>query len=193
MGGSPQALGLARGRQFRKFRDFPLLPTDEQMQVCRSLCGGISRLEELPPFALRRPGVVPIRIVPRTPTETAFWVEKPFERFHLAAEHFIIHAGLETLHRHLRLTYATDDGRTESLIVPLELFALLMDLSEGVQLVDTFSDDVFANLAVFTQRLAQEDERRLMAWNPMEEDKLYELSVQSSSAGQVIQLTVANT
>ena len=193
VGGSPQALGLARGRQFRTFRDFPLRSIDAQRQVCRTLCGGISRLEALPPFALHRLGVVPIRIVPRTPTETAFWVEKPFDRFHLVPEAFTSHAGLETLHRHLVLRYAMDTGHTESLVVPLELFALLMDLSEGVQLVDTFSDDVFANLAVFTQRLAQEDERRLMAWNPMEEDKLYELSVQSSRAGQVIQLAVANT
>ena len=64
--------------------------------------------------------------------------------------------GLETLHRHLILTYTADDDRTERLMIPLELFTLLMDLKDGGQLLDVLSDDVFANLGVFTQRLAQE-------------------------------------
>ena len=78
--------------------------------------------------------------------------------------------GLETLHRYLTLSYRAVDGRTERLTVSLELFALLMDLAEGAQILDAFSDDVFANLGVFTQRLAQENERSLHAWNPAADD-----------------------
>jgi hypothetical protein len=117
-----------------------------------------------------------------------FWNERAFDRFTLAPEKFAAPPGLETLHRHLVLSYRTVDGRDESLIIPLELFALLMDLKDGVQLVDTLSDDVFANLGVFTQRLAQEDERLLLAWNPVTDDVVYELGIRSGDAGQVIQL-----
>ncbi len=188
VGGAPDALCLAGARHFRKFRDFPVLPAEEQAQVCRDLCTGLSRLEDLPPAALKRPGVVPVRVVPRTPTETAFWSERPFERFALAPERFAAATGLETLHRHFALSYRTGGSLEELLIVPFELFALLMDLKDGVQLVDTLSDDVFANLGVFTQRLAQEDERRLLAWNPVTAEVVYELGIRSSDSGQVIQL-----
>jgi hypothetical protein len=188
VGGAPDSLGLAGAHHFRRFRDLPALPGPEQAQVCRDLCTGLSRLEDLPAAALRRPGVVPIRIVPRTPTETAFWVERPFERFGLAPERFAAAPGLDTLHRHLVLSYRTVAGREESLIVPFELFALLMDLRDGVQLVDALSDDVFANLGVFTQRLAQEDERRLLGWNPVTADIVYELGIQTSASGQLIKL-----
>jgi len=191
VGGASDALHLAGARHFPKFRDFPALPAEEQTQVCRDLCTGLSRLEDLPPAALKRLGVVPVRIVPRTPTETALWVERPFDRFALAPERFAAPPGLKTLHRHLVLNYRTGSGRVESLIVPFELFALLMDLKDGVQLVDTLSDDVFANVGVFTQRLAQEDERRLLAWNPVTEDVVYELAIQSSDSGQVIRLRSA--
>lgn len=193
VGGAPDALRLAGAHHFGKFRDFPALPAAEQAQVCRDLCTGLSRMEDLPPAALKRPGVVPVRIVPRTPTETAFWVERPFERFALEPEGFVAASGLETLHRHLVLSYRTAAGHEESLIVPFELFALLLDLKDGVQLVDTLSDDVFANLGVFTQRLAQEDERRLLAWNPVTAEVVYELGIRSSDSGQVIQLGSATS
>ena len=64
------------------------------------------------------------------------------------------------------------------LIISLELFALLTDLAEGVQILDAFSDDVFANLGVFTQRLAQEDERSLHAWNPADEAHVFDIQVE---------------
>jgi hypothetical protein len=131
---------------------------------------------------------VPIRIVPRTPTETAFWVEKQLDRFHLVQEQFATLRGLETLHRHLVLTYTGHDGRTEELMIPLELFTLLMDLKDGSQLLDVLSDDVFANLGVFTQRLTQENERRLLAWNPLDEDGVHEIGVCPSNVGQLIRV-----
>jgi hypothetical protein len=83
VGHSRDALGLARGRHFRRFRDFPLLDETERQQLLEAVCGGISRLEDLPHAALKRSGVVPLRIVPRTPPESAFWVEKPLNRFTL--------------------------------------------------------------------------------------------------------------
>ena len=76
------------------------------------------------------------------------------EKFQLEAERFDTPEGLETLHRYLTFSYQPQVGPTERLIVSLELYALLIDLANGVQILDAFSDDVFANLSVFTQRLA---------------------------------------
>jgi hypothetical protein len=55
--------------------------------------------------------------------------------------------------------------------------------------MDAFSDDVFANLGVFTQRLAQEDERALRAWNPAEENTVFAIGIEQRSAGQAITMT----
>lgn len=191
VGESRDALGLAHGRHFRRFRDFPLMDEAERRQLLAAICGGISRLEDLPLAALKRSGMVPVHIMPRTPTESAFWVEMPLDRFALEPERLDTTNGLETLHRYLMLAYATGatgDGRREILSIPLELFALLLDLNEGAQLLDASSDDVFANLSIFTQRLAQEDERRLMAWNPSAEDMVFDLSARAANAGQVIEI-----
>lgn len=121
--------------------------------------------------------------------KTAFWIEKSASRFSLAAERFQSVAGLETLHRFLVLRYELDHGGSEELIVPLELYSLLMDLADGVQILDAFSDDVFANLGVFTRRLAQEDERRLNGWNPVESDVVWQLGVVDARGRQTITLS----
>lgn len=189
VGGDRNALTLKDGRHFAAFRDFPLLPKTEQTRIKTKLCGGLSRLESLPDAAFSASGTVPVRIVPRTPTETAFWVGKPLERFTLEPERFAAPEGLETLHRFLRLTYRPVVGPTEQLDVSLELFALLMDLADGVQIMDAFSDNVFANLGVFTQRLAQEDERALRAWNPAEEDTVFTIGIEQRNVGQTIVMT----
>ena len=73
--GSEHALELAHGRHIRVFRDLPIRE-HTHADLRRKLCAGISRLEDLPPNALDRPDAVPLRVTPRTPTETAFWVEK---------------------------------------------------------------------------------------------------------------------
>jgi hypothetical protein len=135
---------------------------------------------------------MPLRIVPRTPTETAFWVGKPLDRFTLEHEHFGVMPGLTTLHRYLILSYQLADDRFEQLSISLELFALLMDLAEGVQILDAFSDDVFANLGVFTQRLAQEDERSLFGWNPADEARVYKIEIEFRETGQTIVLKPMN-
>jgi hypothetical protein len=111
--GQAGALGLKGGRRFAEFRDFPLLQELEQLRIRESLCRGLSRLESLPDIAFSTPGVAPIRIVPRTPTETAFWVGKPLNRFKLEPERFNAPKGLETLHRHLVLSYHGLDDRIE--------------------------------------------------------------------------------
>ena len=151
----------------------------------------MARLETLPEIAFRNADEIPIRVVPRTPTETAFWVGKPLERFTLDAEQFLATPGLTTLHRYLRLSYRTSNGRDERLTVSLELFALLMDLSEGMQIIDAFSDDVFANLGVFTERLAQEDEQSLHAWSPAADGRVLDIGIQRRAGVQTIVLIPA--
>lgn len=189
VGGDEHALTLRDGRRASEFRRFPLLSDTEQARIKGRLCNGLSRLEPLPDLAYRDAERVPIRVLPRTPTETAFWIEKSASRFSLAPERFQPMAGLETLHRFLVLSYEPDHGGVEELLVPLELYSLLMDLADGVQILDAFSDDVFANLGVFTGRLAQEDERRLNAWNPVDSDVVRQLGVVDRSGRQAILLS----
>ncbi len=191
VGGVKGGLSLAQGRHFADFRNFPLLPEGDRETLRDQVCRGLSRLEALPDAAFQDTRVAPVLTVPRTPTETGFWVRKPFSRFRLEAEQFIEHRGLETLHRHLVLTYRSPDGWTEQLRISLPLFGLLRDLTDGVQLLDTFSDDVFANLSVFTQRLSQEDERALVACTPTDEERVYWINIARSNAEQVIVLQPA--
>ena len=164
--GDPNALELAHGRHLRRFRRLPIAD-EEREAACRALCAGIARLSTLPPKAYSRDGVVPLRITPRTPTETAFWIEKPADRFHLEADLPPAPAGVDRLHRQATLVYRYSDGRGEErLRLGADLFHLLLELSEGYQLGDASTDDTFAHLSIFVQRLEREDDRRLLAWNP---------------------------
>lgn len=173
----PDALDLARGRHLRVFRNLPLSDEHTLRNVCDQICRGISRLEDLPPQALERPGVVPLRITPRTPTETAFWVEKPLDAFRLEADLPHEAEGIERLHRQSTLiyTYRSDRG-AERLRLGAELFYLLMELADGYQLGDVSTDDTFAHLSIFVQRLVREDERSLLAWNPMQDERIYSVA-----------------
>ena len=171
----PYALDLAQGKHFRLFRDIPVRE-DRDGDLCKKLCKGISRLEYLPPETLDRPDVVPLRITPRTPTETAFWVEKGVADFRLEADLPPEAEGLDRLHRQATLTYRYRDGREERLRLGAELFHLLLELSDGYQLGDVSTDDTFARLSIFVQRLVREDDRRLLAWNPMRDDAIFEVS-----------------
>lgn len=175
--GLPYALDLARGQHLRLFRDLPFeRDPQEQAKLCARLCGGISRLEDLPPQALDRPDVVPLRITPRTPTETAFWVEKPLTDFRLEVDLPPEAEGVERLHRQAYLIYRYRDGREERLRLGAELFHLLLELSDGYQLGDVSTDDTFAHLSIFVQRLVREDERELLAWNPMRDEVIYKVA-----------------
>ena len=190
--GDRHALDLARGRHLRKFLH---LATDgdasQNQELAVRLCAGISRLQTLPPQALDRPGAVPLQITPRTPTETAFWVEKSAGDFRLEADIQGGDAGLERLHRQAFLIYHYRDGRKERLRLGAELFHLLLELSDGYQLGDVAADDTFAHLSIFVQRLVQEDHRRMLAWNPMREDTVFEISAEIHDPETVVRQRMA--
>lgn len=173
----PHALGLAQARHYRGFRNLPTA-AGALDSLCRRLCEGIARLESLPPQALNRSGVVPLRITPRTPTETAFWVEKPLTDFRLEADLPAETEGLDRLHRQAFLIYRYRDGGEERLRLGADLFHLLLELSDGYQLGDVSTDDTFAHLSIFVQRLVREDDRTVLAWNPMQDEAIYEVSAQ---------------
>ena len=178
--GDREALELARGRHLRLFQNLPLenahMDSQRRAEICRRLCGGISRLEDLPPEALDRPEVVPLRVTPRTPTETAFWVEKRLSAFGLEADLPPAMEGVDRFHRQAFLIYRYRDRREERLRLGAELFHLLLELSDGYQLGDVSTDDTFAHLSIFVQRLVREDERELLAWNPMQDAAIYRIS-----------------
>ena len=180
--GEARALELARGRDLQLFRNLALLQRPEDQQRLRErICDGISRLEDLPPQALDRPSVVPLRITPRTPTETALWVEKPIETFRIEANLPPKVEGIDRLHRHVFLIYSYRDGREERLRLGAELFHLLLELSDGYQLGDISTDDTFTNLSIFVQRLVREDERELLVWNPMQDEVIYKISIRDDT------------
>ena len=79
----PHPISLFQSNSLRQFREVAVLSDEEKRELMRRLCYGISRLEQLPHRVLRREGVVPLKVMPRTPVETTFWVEKPLDRFHL--------------------------------------------------------------------------------------------------------------
>ena len=76
------------------------------------------------------------------------------------------------------LKYKYADGNYEELIIGAELFHILMELKDGVQLSDAASDDTFANLSIFTQRLAHENSREFSAWNPVEEVVVFKIKAE---------------
>jgi serine/threonine protein kinase len=185
--GDPNALPLANGDHLRLFREASLRVAGENNGVCARLCRGISQLENLPPLAMARSESVPLRVTPRTPTETYFWVEKQVDRFRLEAEWPRIHdVPLPTLPRRLKLVYRALTGREDVLSMGYELFHTLLSLAAGEQLSELRSDDLFANLAIFTQRLAKEDEGHLLAWNPKADATIYRLGIQRRDDRQVL-------
>ena len=173
-GGSATALDLAGGRHLEAFLRVGTGSEEDRNVICSDLCEGISQLEDLPEGAFRDRRWVPMKITPRTPTETSFWVNKARERFSLHARQPRPIDGIATLHTHVVLAYDFENGHTEELVIGAELFHLLMELKEGYQISDAQSDDVFANLSIFKQRLAQEGDRKLLAWNPLD-DRVFEI------------------
>ena len=171
--GEADALELARARHLRRFREIPLASETERAQLCAELCRGIARLEDLPPAALARPDVVPLRVTPRTPTETCFWVEKPLAAFRLEPDLPPPQDGIDRLHRQIHLVYRYRNGEEEILPIGADLFHVLLELAEGYQLGDTSSDDTFAHLSIFVQRLVREEEREMLAWNPAAEEVVF--------------------
>ena len=74
-----------------------------------------------------------------------------------------------------------------------ELFHLLLELADGYQLGDVSTDDTFAHLSIFVQRLVREDERTLMAWNPMQDEAVYQVSTRMAEMDKGMQqrMTIA--
>ena len=177
---------LAQGAHITRFRQVALMDEAQRQALCRELCEGIARLEELPykAFGVVREHGVALRIAPRTPVESAFWVIKPWQRFRLHLPQPTLVAGLEFLPLHLELRYTFGEasaeaaGTVESLRINLELFHLLLELRSGTQLSGSGEEGIFANLALFRQRLAQEHFAELYAWHPAEENHIYRISVE---------------
>jgi len=182
----PEALPLFGGQHLDRFRRVPLMNEHDRAGLCRDLCLGIARLEDLPEAAFSREAGLPLRIQPRTPTESAFWVVKPWERFRLEARLPHTTEGLEALHTHLLLIYAYAAGGDECLPIGLELFHLLLTLKDGAQLSGAGQEGVFAHLEIFTQRLAQEDARELHGWHPGDEAGVFRVSVEARDGRQIL-------
>ena len=185
----PGEVTLAGGRHLDRFRQLPLMVPEQRDKLLHDLCLGIARLEQLPAMAFNQEYLdqgVPLRITPRTPTESAFWVVKPWKRFELCPALPPVTEGLETLHTHLHLKYRYANDGDEKLILGLELFHLLLELKDGVQLFGVAQEGVFANLEIFTQRLAQEDARDLRGWHPTEEERIFRIQVVARDGLQIL-------
>jgi len=181
--GLPDRINLYQGRSLERFRRVPLMSMAENEELLHDLCDGIARLEDLPEEAFEKCDGVPLKITPRTPTESAFWVVKPWSRFRLEAP-LPRSEGLEVLHNALHLIYTPAKGQEETLRIGLELFHLLLELEAGVQLAGAGQEGIFANLEIFTQRLAQEDARELHAWHPMRESQVDRIKVERRDSRQ---------
>lgn len=186
VGGSPNAISLYRGKHLDKFLMYPLMSGLEQEDLLRSVCAGLSRLVDLPALVLRQRNQVPIRITPRTPTETTLWVNKDYKNFSLEACLPEALPGLETLHTHLLLSYNYNESGREPLLISASLFGVLMELSEGFQIAGSALDDTFANLSIFTERLAQEDQECIFAWNPASEHIIFRVLQQYRGGKRVL-------
>jgi hypothetical protein len=50
--------------------------------------------------------------------------------------------------------------------------------------MDAANDEIFTNLSIFTQRLAQEDEREVFAWNPSQPMEVFRLGIRMNDGVQ---------
>ena len=107
-------------------------------------------------------------------------MEKPLVAFRLEPDLPPQVKGLDRLHRQASLVYRYRDGREERLRLGADLFHLLLELSDGYQLGDVATDDTFAHLSIFVQRLVREDDRTMLAWNPMREETIYKITASSA-------------
>lgn len=188
--GNADALPLFQGEHIREFASVRTNDPEIARGLCRKLCAGIARLESLPHAVLGRLdlGIVPLKIMPRTPIESVFWVEKPLSRFTLYARRPVSAQYVDWLHNELTLVYRYVSGRVESLSLNSVLFSLLLDLADGYHLMGDAARDVFANLTIFTQRLAEEAEDELYAWEPTLGGSLYRVRIEHGSGIQNLTL-----
>jgi hypothetical protein len=84
------------------------------------------------------------------------------------------------------LVYRYAEGGKEILVLGLELFHLLLELKDGVQLSGISQEGVFANLDIFARRLAREDARGLYGWHPAEEEAVFRLRLETRDGRQTL-------
>jgi len=180
---NPHTLGLAQGQHLSEFLNLAVEQDEKKITELKNrLCGGIARLETLPLRVFAKTKNVPLKLTPRTPTDTDFWVEKDIENFHLSADLPKQVKEIDRLHRYVNLVYKSSDIEV-TLQIGARLFHFLLDLNDGYQLGDIATDDIFANLSIFVQRLIREDYRKLYAWNPIKENAVFEITAKKPNDG----------
>jgi hypothetical protein len=179
-----QIIDIYHGKHIEKFLKVSTGTPDEVSTICEELCEGIARLEELPDNAFIK-GQIPLRVTPRTPTETIFWVNKPQSSFILQPQQIVLNESIDFLHNQVVIKYKFENGHFEELAIGADLFQLLMDVRDGYQLSGRSYDDIFANLSIFKQRLAQEEETVLFAFNPMDEN-VFKIAIDYTEGRQTI-------
>ena len=188
--GSPTVM-LVGGRNQARFREVVTMDDADRAVLVADLCGGIARLEDLPSrafaFADER-GEVPFRISPRTPTETILWTTKPLDRFRIKVQKTDPAESLfDQLHTVIELVYQPDGvTAVTELLIDLALFDVLLQAREGKQLIGTLQAGVFANLGVFSERLAQEGSREVFGWHPSAPDDVFLMRIEERGGRQVI-------
>lgn len=182
-----EGLPLYGVRNLNKFTNALLLNEAGKINLCGELSDGLARLEVLPEHAYSNSSEVPFKIDPRTPTETVFWVTKPKDRFSLALPIQPTRLPIDNLHTQIILRYDFEQGGADSLVISLELFELLMAIKAGYQISDLRSDDTFANISVFKQRIAKENGRELFAWNPVDE-RIFKVGIVERTGKQVLSI-----
>jgi serine/threonine protein kinase len=171
---------------FESFSRFESLEEEKKAEVCERVCKGLARLGQLPQIAEDRKDFLPIKVIPRTPTESILWSEEPLSRFRLEAEKFQSQDELEALHRVLKLIHKDEFGHEESLKLSARLFSQLLELADGEQLLGAQTDDVFANLSVYTQRLGNGRDDKFFAWNPRTPNDVFQVRIDRTGPRQTI-------
>jgi|AFSR01.1.fsa_nt_gi hypothetical protein len=184
-GGPGTTLDLARGRHLATLRRLPLMSEEEKQAVLARLGRGLSRLEPLPAPAYR-PGRIPFRLHPRTPTDTIFWIETRLEDFALESPLL----GIETsktarrgLPEEAFLVYRIPEGGTVRLRLTADLFHILLELEAGYQLSAATLDQTFAHLSLFVEQIVQSRNQVWYAWHPTQEDQIYRLAIETRDLG----------
>ncbi|QUW01134.1 hypothetical protein J8C02_13365 [Chloracidobacterium sp. MS 40/45] len=184
-GGPGTTLDLARGRHLDTLRRLPLMSGEEKQAVLVRLGRGLSRLEPLPQPAYR-PGRVPFRLHPRTPTDTIFWVETRLEDFALESvllgvrmsEH-----GQRGLPEEAFLVYHLPQGGTVRLRLTADLFHALLELEGGYQLSAATLEQTFAHLSLFIEQVVHAQNQTWYAWHPAQEERVYRLAIETRDLG----------
>ena len=64
-----------------------------------------------------------------------------------------------------------------------DLFHRLLRLGKGYQLADISTDDTFARLSIFLQRLVRENDREIWAWNPIRDEVAHRILIKGAGPG----------